>query len=182
MYFTRRRADRAFPRMGIRIEDQTVAWKEQAKYLGVTLDRTLTFKMHTGFVLKKAGQCIRSLYSLLCRKSLLHQKNKLTLFKTTLRPVFAFSSPSWARSLALCQVRRLQVLQNRCLCMCLDRPYHYPTNNLHNEAEVPLLTELIGRLNYDFQQRTLLSDNPLLSTLYDTPTSTSPADPTHDSL
>lgn len=173
-FFTRRRAERAFPKRGIDIDGQEVIWGDHAKYLGVTLDRLLTFKTHTEQVIQRTGACIRMLYSMLCRSSLLHERNKILLFKTTLRPSYTYASPSWTRTLAFSHFRKLQVFQNRCLRMCLDKPYRYHTRDLHDEARVPLLADYVCRLNHAFDQRSRMSCNSLISDLFDPHSSTPP--------
>lgn len=164
-YFTRRRAERAFPRQAIHINGLEIKWSDSAKYLGVFLDRSLTFKRHIDHVVEKYGKCIKMLYSLLNRSSQLHERNKLLIFKMILRPSMTYASPAWGNC-ALSHVRRLQVAQNRCLKMCLNLPFDYPTTDLHEEAQIEMILHHFVRVKDAFQTRCLTSDNPLIASLY----------------
>lgn len=53
-FFTRRTAQKWLPSEGIAIRNSESVWKNSTKYLGVTLDKTLTFQSHVGIMQGKA--------------------------------------------------------------------------------------------------------------------------------
>lgn len=164
VFFTRRRAARAFPRADLQVEGHNINWGSSAKYLGVTLDRRLTFKPHIDNVVKKSGKVTRMLYSLLCRNSRLHTKNKLLLYKTVIRPLIFYASPAWS-TCAATHIKLLQRLQNRLLKMCLDRHWRHPTIELHDEAGVQMVQDFLNNAKQRFFSHCSNSTNPLILNL-----------------
>ncbi|GBN80276.1 hypothetical protein AVEN_37043-1 [Araneus ventricosus] len=75
------------------IYDTPVHWKNEVKYLGVILDKNLTFKSHTNHAREKFNKALRAEYSLICRNSSLSIDNKLLIYLAYLRPILAYASP-----------------------------------------------------------------------------------------
>jgi ABC-type transport system involved in cytochrome c biogenesis ATPase subunit len=88
---------------------------------GVTLDTRLTWSPHIDQVRNRATQRLGMLGSLLNMKSDLSVRNGVLLYKQLIRPVMVYACPAW-RSAALIHVRRLQVLQSRCLRLATGAP------------------------------------------------------------
>ena len=61
--------------------------QKEAKYLGVILDKKLTFKSHVRNVRKKSFATLGLLYNLMNRKSVLDKKNKLIIYKMIIKPI-----------------------------------------------------------------------------------------------
>lgn len=100
---------------------QPIPWTNQAKYLGIILDRSLTWKPHVDAIATKTSALIAALYPLLARNSKLNIDNKLLLYKVALRPAMTYASPVWGNA-AVSTIHRLQVLQNKVLRMITDAP------------------------------------------------------------
>lgn len=166
VYFTRRRALRAFPRSNIKVDGHQVDWAASAKYLGAILDQKLTFKKHVDHVIEKSGKCVKMLYSLVCRNSSLHQQNKIRLVKSIFRPIMTYPAPVLCLT-ASTHMQRIQVFQNRLLKMGLKLPWNFATSELHKLADMECVNQFISRLSLSFEQRSRLVDNPEISTLYD---------------
>ena len=183
MFFTRRRSRRAFPRNNLVVSGQSIQWSDCAKYLGVMLDRKLTFRPHIEFLTTKAGNLTRLLYPLLSRSSLLHQHNKRLLIKSTMIPSIAHASPVWTPRLARCHMQKLQVIQNRWLKMCYDLPPRYPTVTLHQKAQMEQFAEHVTRLRLQYEERIQSSTLPMIRTLLESSMATSLLDisPSHPS-
>lgn len=52
-FFTRRRSARLLPSNEVSISNTTIPWRNELKYLGVTLDKTLTFRSHIDLTVEK---------------------------------------------------------------------------------------------------------------------------------
>lgn len=166
VFFTRRRAVRAFPKANIIVEGHSVTWGTHAKYLGAILDQKLTLKKHVDHVIEKGGKCVKMMYSLLSRNSKLDKRNKITLYKTVLRPILTYPSPIVHRA-AVTHNNRLQLFQNRILKMGLNLPWNHSTADLHDLANIEKVSDFIERLSLKFEEYSRLVDNPLVSSLYD---------------
>ena len=103
--------------------DEPIQWVDTTRYLGVTLDTRLTWSPHTDQVRKRAAQRMGMLGPLLNRKSDLSVRNGVLLYKQLIRPMMDYACPAW-RSAARTHVRRLQVLQSKCLCLAIGAPWY----------------------------------------------------------
>ena len=91
------------------------------RYLGVTLDKRLTWSPHIDQVRKETAQRMGMLGPLLNRKSDRSVRNGVLLYKQLIRPMMNYAFPAW-RSAARNHVRRLQVLQSKCLRLATVPP------------------------------------------------------------
>lgn len=87
IFFTRKRAERNLPRSVVTTNGVPSAWVNDANYLGVIFDSKLTFGKHVNNAICKVDKAVRSMYALLKRRSKLHLKNKMLVFKCILRPI-----------------------------------------------------------------------------------------------
>jgi hypothetical protein len=95
IYFTRCWAPRKLPSTNIKIDDHPITWAYEVKYLGVTLDKTLTFAQPHCQVCRKVGESFPYLHSFLNRKSKLNVHNKLLLYKTCIRSILCYVVKTW---------------------------------------------------------------------------------------
>ncbi|GBN41971.1 RNA-directed DNA polymerase from mobile element jockey [Araneus ventricosus] len=89
VYFSRRRNNPDQPKLHRR----AIPWSDGTKYLGVILDKRLTFKKHIDTNRQKVSAIKSILYPLIGRKSKLSLSNKLLLYKSLVRPVMSYASP-----------------------------------------------------------------------------------------
>ena len=98
-----------------------IQWVETTRYLGITLDKRLTWSPHIVQVRKKTAQRMGMLGSLLNRKSDLSVRNGVLLYKQLIHPMIDYACPAW-RCAACTHVRRLHVLQSKCLRLVTGAP------------------------------------------------------------
>lgn len=156
IFFTRRRT-KQLPHRPFRFGSTDIEWADSVTYLGLLLDKRLTLRSHIQHVLKKAQNTVRILYSLLSRRSKLNTKSKLLLYKVGIRPVFTYASPI-LNQVAKSHKKKLQVCQNKILKMIFNLPWDTRTSELHELAEIPMVTEFIEQLTESFEQRLQISD------------------------
>jgi hypothetical protein len=100
---------------------ESIRWVETARYLGVTLNTQLTWSARVSHVGKKAAQRLGVLGPLLNRRSGLYVRIGVLLYKQLFRPMMDYACPIW-RSAARSHVRKLHVLQSKCLSTATDAP------------------------------------------------------------
>ncbi|GFT35138.1 probable RNA-directed DNA polymerase from transposon BS [Trichonephila clavipes] len=70
-------------------------WSQTTKYLGLVLDKNLTFKHHILHSRDKFRNALRSIYPLICRNSEKDMYIKVLLYTAVLRPILSYGSPEW---------------------------------------------------------------------------------------
>ncbi|KXJ81798.1 hypothetical protein RP20_CCG017824 [Aedes albopictus] len=77
IFFTRKRAPRHLPATELSVNGIRIPWKNEACYLGLTMDEKLLFDKHINSSINKVNGLTRSMYSLINRRSSLQLANKL---------------------------------------------------------------------------------------------------------
>ncbi|GBP91913.1 Probable RNA-directed DNA polymerase from transposon BS [Eumeta japonica] len=117
-----------------------ISWQRSYKYLGVTLDKTLHFRVHIARVRKNALFYTARLGAMLGRKSKLSRRNKRTLYKTCIRTVMTYASPVFAHADSKV-LYRLQVVQNKFCRAATDAHWCVRNSILHRDMELLTLTK-----------------------------------------
>lgn len=164
IFFTKKRATRNLPSRAVTTNGVPSTWVNAANYLGVVFDSKLTFDKHVNAAIEKLDRAVRSMYSLVNRRSKLHLKNKMLVFKCILRPIMAYGSPVWG-GCAKSHRKRLQVKQNKLLKMIHNLDPYYPTEELHRVSKVETIDEFVSRATRSFWNSCELSTNPLIEDL-----------------
>lgn len=158
LFFTKR-SKKQIPQRGLVVASKNVEWENRVKYLGVVLDKKLTFKQHIEHSLNKATKASRALYSMLNRRSQLDINNKLLLYKVAIRPILTYASPVFC-SAAKSHINKLQMFQNKMLRMILDIRWNpetqrYPatTSDIHDQAEIETIPEILEKFESNFMAR-----------------------------
>lgn len=152
------------PQNIISFDDLRVEWSNSVRYLGFHLDPRLTLGNHINIVHKKANQAISTLYCLLRKFSYLKSVEKVRIYRTYMRPIFTYACPVYANC-AKTHVKKLQILQNKCLRMALCARYRTKINILHKRSNIPTVREFIDKLERNFITGCASSENKLIRDL-----------------
>jgi hypothetical protein len=101
---------------------------------------------------------------LLNRRSGLSIKNGVLLYKQLIRPVMDYACPIW-RSAAHTHVRKLQVLQSKCLRIATNAPWYVNNRQIHDDLGIPFFADHIGALTESFDSKLADAGNPLVRQL-----------------
>jgi len=112
----------------------------------------------------KAAQRIGMLGPLLNRKSDLSTRNGVLLYKQLICPMMDYACPAW-RSAARTHVRRLQVLQFKCLRLATGAPWYVSNRQIHEDLGVPLFADHIIALTASFDSKLAEVGNPVVRQL-----------------
>lgn len=137
---------RVNPSGHVQMFGEDIPWDSQVKYLGVVLDKRLTFDQHLAHAIQKGKMVLSRLSPLLSRRSKMSIPNKLTIFKSIVRPTLTYASASWAHGPAPTSLYRLQVLQNTFLRQAFNAPWFVRNSQLHREANLPPLKEFLHEI------------------------------------
>lgn len=148
----------------IKINNIEIPWSEDSKYLGVILDRKLTFKKHTLNTRNKFRAARALLYPLISRRSELSPNNKLLIYKSYLRPLLTYACPAWAQA-AKSHILILERCQNSTIRQLLDMPYYIPNKAIYKELKIPPLRNVLLKLVQNFHLNLPNIDNEALNTM-----------------
>lgn len=165
IFCSNRRASRFLPDRNIQFVNTELTWSNDIKYLGVLIDKKLTFEKHCQFANERAQTYIKILYPLINRNSKLSKKNKLLIFKCIFAPIILYAGPVWGKS-ANSNKKCLQTTQNKILKLALSLPYYHNTNLLHFQANVNFLNRELLNMTDKFIERCLHSQILSISNLY----------------
>ena len=141
---------------------EPIKWVDTTRYLGVTLDKRLTWSPHIDQVRRTAQRM--GLLGPLLNRSDLSIRNGVLLYKQLVRPLMDYACPAW-RSAARSHVGRLQVLQSKCLRLVTGAPWYLSNRQIHEDLGVPLVTDHIRVLTESFDSKLADAGNPLVRQL-----------------
>ena len=144
--------------------DVPIPTPEQVRYLGLHLDRRLTWNPHTRLKRTDLNRKLGLLRPLLCRKSKLSLDNKLTLYKTILLPSSTYGIEVWGSAKAS-NIVRIQRFQSKVLRSILDAPWYVSNLTIHTDLNIPFITDLIKSRFQKFHSKLSFHPNPLVQSL-----------------
>ena len=128
---------------------------------GVILENPRTWSPHIEQVSRRTAQRMGLLGPLLKRRSDLSIRNGVLLYKQLIRPLMDYAGPA-LRSAARTHVRRLQVLQSKCLRLLTVAPWYLSNRQIHEDLCVPSFADNIRALTASFDSRLADVGKPLL--------------------
>jgi len=137
------------------------------RYLWVTLNTRLTWSPLIYQVRKRTAQRMGMVGPVLNSKSDLSVRNAVVLYKQLIRPMMDYACPPW-RSAARSHVRRLQVLQSKCLCLAIGAPWYVRSRQTQKDLCVPLFAEHIRVLTVIVDSKLAHLENPFYGNSSDT--------------
>nr|CAH7757711.1 unnamed protein product [Callosobruchus chinensis] len=158
IYCTKKR--RGVP-LEVSVNGSRIPWETSAKYLGITLDKGMTWQKHTEALKTKFEITFRQLYPMLCRSSKLSLGNKIQLYKMIIRPAITYACAAWC-FLAKTHMRSLQVLQSRTLRIITNAPWYVSNDTLHRDLDIPYLRDYIKQQAHRRYSQAESHSNPLL--------------------
>lgn len=144
----------------ININGETMPNVDTIKYLGLHLDRRLTFATHVAKKRKELDLRRRSLYYLLNCKSKISLKNKLLVYKAVIKPIWTYCLPIWGTA-SDTNIKKIQASQNIILRMCTGAPFFFRNSRLHKELKIPTVQDEILRYTNCYKTRLRFHKNRL---------------------
>ena len=85
---------------------------------------------------------MRMLYPLINFKSTLQIKSSLLLYTSIIMPLISYACPVWAAA-SPTKIKKLQILQNKFLRICLKAPWLMRNSQTHNDTGIPFINKWI---------------------------------------
>lgn len=141
----------------VTLNGQAIPQADTVKYLGIHLDKRLTWRKHIFTKRKQLGLKFSKMYWLLGRKSQLSIENKILIYKAIFKPIWTYGIQLWGTA-ANSNLEILQRYQNKVLRTIVDAPYYVPNYILHIDLHIPTIQEEIKSVNVKYRDK--LTDHP----------------------
>lgn len=119
----------------VTINNKPIPRADEAKYLGIHLDKRLTWKKHLTMKRKQLNIKIRRLYWLLGYKSQLSLNNKILVYKIILKPVWTYGIQLWGCA-KNSNVNIIQRFQNKALRLIANAPWYVTNETIHRDLKI----------------------------------------------
>ncbi|TLO84139.1 hypothetical protein FEG28_18965, partial [Acinetobacter baumannii] len=140
---------------------QPIPWARKVKYLGVTLDASMTFRPHIKSVRDRAAFILGRLYPMICKRSKMSLRNKVTLYKTCIRPVMTYASVVFAHA-ARTHIDTLQSLQSRFCRLAVGAPWFVRNVDLHDDLGLESIRKYMKSASERYFDKAMRHDNRLI--------------------
>lgn len=137
-------------------------WTNDTKYLGIYIDRKLTFIKHKNHIDRKFYAANNILRPLIGYNSKLSIKNKLLIYKTVVRPTLTYGCQIWGQA-ANVHINHIQILQNKILRQILNAPRRMPRYIMHKDLKIETIRQLIQSHSINFFNNVATHPNPLIN-------------------
>jgi hypothetical protein len=124
--------------------EQSIPFVNSVKYLGVILDKKITWRLDIETVATKAFRTFNRLYSLL-KSDRLSTNSKLTLHKVLIRSIMTYTCTAWEFT-ADTHLMKLPRLQNKVLLTTGKFPRNTPIRDMHISLQIPYVYDYITKL------------------------------------
>lgn len=156
---------RSVPTRTIKIDNFSIPWSRQVKYLGTIFDDKVNWSKNIENLILKGAKATNALRPLLNRKCKLSPRTKLKVYSTLVRPCLTYAAPVWC-SITDSKYAKLQVIQNKAIKIAYNTPFRTNLKKIHNNIRFPFLKDYILKLAHNFYIRKNPSHpNMLISTI-----------------
>ena len=132
-----------------------------------TLDRRLTWKQHILDKSKQLRDKLKKFYWLIGRRSNLSTQNKITLYKTVIKPVWTYGIQLWGTA-SNSDIEILQRFQSKTLRSLINAPWYVTNETIHRDLKIPTVKDEIHKSRSRYNTRVNYHHNPLVTQLRDT--------------
>lgn len=128
------------------------------KYLGIHLDRKLTWQKHIFTKRLQLSLKLRKYQWMLGRRSRLSLENKLLIYKIILKPIWTYGIQLWGTA-SKTNLNILQRFQSKVLRMITDAPWYVTNDTLHKDLQIPTVEEEIENTAKKYVKRLVVHPN-----------------------
>lgn len=148
----------------VTLNNRLIPQENSAKYLGIHLDRRLTWKTHIWNKRKQLAYKLSKLYWLIGRKSQLTLENKILIYKTVLKPVWSYGVQLWGTA-SVSNIEILERFQAKVLRMIVDAPWFVTNEIIRRDLRIPTVKEEVKNYSVKYSDRLRVHPNRLAKRL-----------------
>lgn len=149
------------------IDNNLIPSAQSVKYLGMHLDKRLTWKNHITAKKQQFNIRCKKMYWLLGRKSELSLSNKVLLYKAILKPIWTYGIQLWSVA-SKSHIAVIQRLQSKVLRQITNAPWYVSNLTIHKDLGIPFVSEEIVNYENRYSKKLGEHQNTLARNLLDT--------------
>lgn len=138
----------------------------EVKYLGLTIDRRLTWRSHIWLKRQQLNLKCSKLNWLLQKQSHLSLENKLLLYKTILKPIWTYGLQIWGTA-SKSNIEIIQRFQSKILRKITNAPWYVSNQTLHSDLKIPFVKSEISKISEKYLAKLNFHPNFLAVNLLD---------------
>lgn len=128
----------------ITIFNKNIPQKTHVKYLGIHIDRRLTWAYHIDSKVTQIKLKLIQLIWLIGPRSTLDLEYKVLIYKAIIKPIWTYGIQLWGSACAS-NVNKLQRRQSNILRLITGAPWYIRNANIHKDLNMPLVKEEIQK-------------------------------------
>lgn len=151
----------------INFDGSSFKWSNDVRYLGISLDRKLTFRQHIETCLRRVKlNAFSTLYCLLKRGNKVNLREKIIIYKAIIRPIMTYGCPIF-NNCAKTHRKKLYAIENKILRLALNIKWDDFISNdeVFKRAKIPTLKKFCDKLTENFYNRCQDNKNSLVSNI-----------------
>ncbi|VVC31114.1 Reverse transcriptase domain [Cinara cedri] len=146
------------------LNNKVIPSSSNVKYLGLTLDKRLTWALHIKQKRFLLNARRRALFPLIGRQAKTDLKTKLLLYKTLLKPIWLYGIQLWG-AVKKSNTYKIQAFQSTSLRMIIGAPPYISNHTLHSDLKILTVHDEAKNAYRLFRARLTNHSNPLIRVL-----------------
>ena len=146
--------------LGIQIGGVDVPPSKNPKHLGVVFDPTFTFSAHASAIARRAAQRLNLLKALSGTRFGKDKETLLMTWRIYIRSILNYAAPIVHPNYSVTSHKKLQLVQNRALRICLGCHSASAVDHLHREAKELMVADHLKLLSAQFLAKCLQPHHP----------------------
>lgn len=148
------------------INEKHIIKSDSVKYLGLHIDKRLTWKKHITTKRKQMDIKFREHYWILGRKSQLSLSNKLLVYNTIFKPVWTYGIELWGTA-SNTTINFIERFQTKVLRVITNSPWFIRNKDIYRDLNVPTVKQVIVECSEKYLKRLEVHPNVLAINLLD---------------
>jgi len=136
----------------VKLNNEHLPQADEVKYLGIHLDRRLTWRKHITTKRKQLDLKLRNLYWIIGRKSQLLLENKLLVYKLILKPVWTYGIQLWGTA-SNSDLEILERFQSKVLRIITDAPWYMPNTIIKRDLQISTVKQEAQKYSANYRKR-----------------------------
>lgn len=148
----------------VKLNDETIPQEDNAKYLGIHLDRRLTWQKHIWTKRKQLDGKLRDFRWLIGHQSKLNDNSKLQIYKSILKPIWIYGIELWGTA-SNSNIDILERFQSKTLRTMFGIPQCISNKYIYLDLGIKTVRQEIAKSSLKYQEKLTTHVNKLAQTL-----------------